>query len=88
MEVADVAVSEAELYAGKPFVIKARTAAPAEQVSIEIGGRQHVMDGTGTEWKYLATVPQVGPSRYQLVARNTVEAVRNHGRDHGLGLET
>jgi len=69
-QVADVSVSPAELYAGKPFVIKVRTTAAADRVYVEIGGERRLMDGAGTEWNYLAMLDQVGTSRYKLVARN------------------
>lgn len=69
-EVAQVSVSPKEVYAGEQFVIKARTSAAADKVSVEIEGKRYLMEGAGTEWVYLATVDRVGTSRYTVVALN------------------
>ncbi|MCK4826282.1 DUF1566 domain-containing protein, partial [bacterium] len=49
---------------------KVKTSAPAEKVYVEIEGKKHIMEGAGTEWKYLTQIASIGTSRYNVIATN------------------
>jgi hypothetical protein len=63
-------VSPGKGYAGDSFVIEARTSAPADEVVVEIDGKKYVMEGTGTEWKYITEIAAIGTSTYRVMAKN------------------
>jgi len=70
VNVAEISVKSKTVYAGEQFVIKARTNAAADRVSVEIEGEHFWMEGAGTEWIYLATLDRIGISRYAVTAIN------------------
>jgi len=67
----DVSVlSPGKGYAGDSFVIKAKTSAPTDTAYIEIEGKQLVMEGSGTEWNYIARIDKIGSNKYKVIAKN------------------
>ncbi len=69
--VAAVSVSPEKPYSDQTISIKVETTAPADEVFVEIEGKKHVMEGTGTEWKYLTRLASIGTSTYKVVAKNS-----------------
>ncbi|MCD6296546.1 MAG: DUF1566 domain-containing protein [Deltaproteobacteria bacterium] len=69
--VAGVSVSPKKPYTDQTFAIRVKTTAPADEVFVEIEGKKHVMEGTGTEWKYLTRLANIGTSTYKVVAKNS-----------------
>jgi hypothetical protein len=56
-------------YPGDSFMIKAKTSAPSESVVVEIENERHAMQGSGTDWSYLARINKLGPSKYRVIAK-------------------
>jgi len=56
-------------YPGDSFMIKARTSSPSESVVVEIENERHAMQGSGTDWNYLAKINKLGPSKYRVIAK-------------------
>ena len=69
-DVAVVAVSPKKLHAGETLMIRVKTSAPADKVYVEMEGKKRVMEGAGTEWKYLTQIASVGTRRYKVIAKN------------------
>ncbi|MFC1859773.1 DUF1566 domain-containing protein, partial [Thermodesulfobacteriota bacterium] len=63
-------VSPGKGYAGDSFEFKVKTTAPSEVVNIEIEGQTFDMQGSATEWKYIAKIDKVGISKYNVIAKN------------------
>jgi len=63
-------VSPGKGHAGDSFEIKVKTSAPSDVTYVEIDGKQHVMEGSGTEWSYIARINKVGTSKYNVIAKN------------------
>jgi len=70
-DVAEVSVSPKKPYTDQTFAIRVKTTAPADEVFVEIEGKKHVMEGAGTEWKYLTQLASIGTSTYKVVAKNS-----------------
>ncbi|MCD4716693.1 MAG: DUF1566 domain-containing protein [Desulfobacterales bacterium] len=69
--VAEVSVSPEKPYTDQTFAIQVKTTGPADEVFVEIEGKKHVMEGAGTEWKYLTQLASIGTSTYKVVAKNS-----------------
>lgn len=68
-------IAEVSINPGRPFTdqtvaFQVRTTTPANEVYVEIGGKKHLMEGMGTEWKYLTRIATAGPAAYSVVAKN------------------
>lgn len=71
----DVAVvAPGKGYPGDRFTIRAKTSAPSDRVLLEIGGKQYAMQGSKTNWTYVARVDQLGKNPYRVSARNRDDA--------------
>jgi hypothetical protein len=57
-------------YPGDKFEIKAVTSIAPEAVYVEIDGQKHKMQGSGSDWRYLATIDKLGVSDYKAYAVN------------------
>jgi hypothetical protein len=57
-------------YVGDSFDFKVKTNVPSEVVYLEIEGKKHIMEGAGTEWKYVAQTDRVGTNSYRVIAKN------------------
>ncbi|MFC1516499.1 DUF1566 domain-containing protein [Thermodesulfobacteriota bacterium] len=57
-------------YAGDSYVIKVKTSTPSDVTFVEIDGKQYAMEGSGTEWNYIAKIDRVGASKYMVIAKN------------------
>ncbi len=63
-------VSPGKGYAGDKFKINVKTSAPSNKVYIDIEGNQFPMDGSGTQWTYLARIEKIGVNKFSVMARN------------------
>ena len=63
-------VSPGKGYAGDSFTIKVNTSAPSDKVYVDIDGKQFAMQGTATQWNYVARIDKLGLSNYSVTARN------------------
>ena len=70
-DVAEVSVSPRKPYTDQTIAIRVKTTAPADEVFVEIEGKKRVMEGAGTEWKYLTQLASIGTSTYKVIARNS-----------------
>ena len=70
-DVAEISVSPKKPYTDQTFAIRVKTTGPADEVFVEIDGKKHVMEGAGTEWKYLTQLANIGTSTYKVVAKNS-----------------
>lgn len=70
-DIATVALSPGKVYAGESFLVKVKTSAAAKEVFFELEGKKHLMDGSGTDWKYTTQIASIGTSRYKLSAKNS-----------------
>jgi hypothetical protein len=67
----DVAVvSPGKGYPGDRFSIQARTSSPPDRVFLEIGGKQHAMQGSNNTWSYIARADLLGNNPYRIGAKN------------------
>lgn len=57
-------------FAGDRFAIEAKTTVASDKVFVEIGDRRFPMEGSGTEWRYVTTVEEVGQVPYRVLAVN------------------
>jgi len=69
-DVTTVALIPEKVRVGEPFVINAKTAEPAQEVFIELEGKQQKMEGSGTNWKYSTRIASLGDTDYRIIARN------------------
>ncbi len=67
-------VSPGKGYAGDRFKINVKTSAPANTVIIDMDGRQFPMEGSGTQWTYLAQIEKSGLNKFRVMARNKDDA--------------
>ncbi len=68
--IASVRVSPERPYAKENIAIQVKTTVPAEEVYLEIAGRRHLMEGSGTDWKFETQLASIGPSKYKIIAKN------------------
>jgi len=61
-------------YQGDRFTIQAKTSAPSDKVFLEIGGKQYTMQGSQTNWTYVARADLLGQNPYRVSARNKDDA--------------
>lgn len=61
-------------YQGDRFTIQAKTSAPSDKVFLEIGGKQYAMQGSQTNWTYVARADLLGQNPYRVSARNKDDA--------------
>lgn len=61
-------------YQGDRFTIQAKTSAPSDKVFLEIGGKQYTMQGSRTNWTYVARADLLGQNPYRVSARNKDDA--------------
>jgi len=57
-------------YAGEEFAITAVTDNPATSVSLDIGGVNYAMEGSGTRWQYKKSIHDVGEFPFVVTAKN------------------
>ncbi len=69
-DVTRVALMPEKVRVGEPFIINVKTAEPAQEVFIELEGRQQQMEGSGTNWKYSTRIASLGETDYRIIARN------------------
>ncbi|MBT3312735.1 MAG: DUF1566 domain-containing protein [Desulfobacterales bacterium] len=70
VDVLNLAVTPKKGYQGDKFTFEIKTSGPASEVFIEIGGRKHVMKGSGTDWKYVAIIDNLGNIPFSGIATN------------------
>ena len=70
VDIIDANVSPEKGYPGDRFSFSAKTSSPASEVFLEIGGEKHAMTGSGTEWKYIATVDKLGDLPFTITSLN------------------
>lgn len=58
-------------FVGDRFIIEAKTSSPALEVYCEVGGKQYVMEGSGTEWKHTIKLASLGSVDYSVIAINS-----------------
>ncbi|MBN2062425.1 MAG: DUF1566 domain-containing protein [Deltaproteobacteria bacterium] len=58
-------------FVGDRFIIEAKTSSPAFEVYCEVGGKQYVMEGSGTEWKHAVKLASLGTVDYSVIAINS-----------------
>jgi hypothetical protein len=63
-------VSPGKGFTGDSFEIKAKTSVPSDVTYVEIDGKQHAMEGSGTEWSYIVKIDKVGANKYSVIAKN------------------
>jgi hypothetical protein len=73
-------VSPGKGHAGDSFEIKAKTSVSSDVAYVEIDGKQHAMEGSGTEWSYITRINTVGTSKYNVIAKNK-DGVRGKPRE-------
>ena len=57
-------------HVGDRFAVKVTTTAPSERVILDIEGKKTAMEGSGTQWQYIAKIDKLGTSGFSVVASN------------------
>lgn len=71
----DVAVvAPGKGFPGDRFTLRAKTSAPSDRVFLDIGGKQYAMQGSQTNWTYVARADLLGQNPYRISARNKDDA--------------
>jgi len=73
VDVLATTVSPDKGYPGDQFTVAAKTSSPAAEVYIKIGGKKHIMQGSGTsgtEWQYSMNVDKLGSTPFVVAAIN------------------
>lgn len=64
------AVGPGKGYAGDSFAFRVNTTAPSDSVTVDIEGKQYAMKGSGTQWSFQTKIEKLGPSKFEVVAKN------------------
>jgi hypothetical protein len=70
VEVAELNVRPGKIFRGKAFTIEAKTSGPADSVFVSMKGTRRPMTGSGTRWKYTASLKETGAVTFSVAARN------------------
>ncbi len=70
VDIIDAAVTPEKGYPGEKFTVAAKTNGAASEVYLEVNGKKHFMQGSGTEWQYSLKIDKLGKTPFRVAAIN------------------